>query len=423
MDFNRLRTLWLSFLITLSFSLQAQEKSGDLEVYLHTFLATAPQESGNQYTPPSANEQAAWQSLMSDLLTDKLTDARLKATDLGYQIVRFLDTAAIHNEPKVFYVLEEMLPSTKHWGISVFNFEACRNRLILQAPHSFYDFNTGKQAAYNFVRLDAFALLLNGCHRCNHSDFSSCDGTTSVCQGSSSAFQVSDLAHNDASIFQVTTGSILEKIPDGDFIQLHGFSKVDNDPYVILSNGTRSTPFNDKISALVNQLSMVDPVLTFKVGHLDLSWDRLLGSTNVQGRLINGSSSACDIEPQVTNGHFIHIEQEKTRLRADETGWEKMRQALAQSFPCDPTSSLDQILVNSTVRVSPNPASQQLVKIESNLTFQHLSLKNQLGQLVWEKHCAPTQFAEIDLTTFRPQIYTLSISGSAGLTLKRLIIL
>jgi len=200
------------------------------------------------------------------------------------------------------------------------------------SPHPKKDFNTGKQGIYCFKTTDAWFFMLAGTDRCNQSAFSSCSGTTSVCSGSSESYRISDMAHVDDSIWQGTTSHISDHFSNTWFVQLHGFNKLASDPYVIMSNGTRETPSPDKIVSLRDELLVVDNTLTFKIAHIDLTWNRLIGFSNTNGRYINNSTNACTTNAVNTTGRFLHVEQEKTKLRADSAAWHKMAIALGEAF-------------------------------------------------------------------------------------------
>ena len=117
------------------------------------------------------------------------------------------------------------------------------------------------------------------------------------------------------------------------FIQLHGFTKVGSDPDVIMSNGVQNDqPPIDYLDALRTNLLSEDASLTFKIAHLDLAWDRLLGTTNTQGRFINGSGDPCETSAVDNTGRFLHLEQAKPKLREFSMDWPKMANAIAATF-------------------------------------------------------------------------------------------
>ena len=304
-------------LVFISFTGFAQTATGNIEDYMEIIIDNAPGNSGDNYSAPNTSQLNTWNTIIDFIVAENISDARTQANTLNYQITEFTDTSLTPNQ--VFYVLEEKSSPSNYWGTYVFSKTPTRNNLIIQAPHSKYDTNTGEQAVYCFKNTLAKALFINGTHRCNSDDFSSCSGTTSVC-GSSDSYRKSDLAHNVQSVFQKTTENLFTTISDSVFIQLHGFGKKTTDPYVILSNGTRKTPTTDYATQIKNALLVEDSSLTFKLAHVDTDWTRLIGFTNTQGRLINNSGNFCSTSANTTSGRFIHIEQEKSKLRNDETG-------------------------------------------------------------------------------------------------------
>ena len=306
-----------------------QFASGDLEVYIGNLIDGAPISSGNNYSEPLASQLDQWDTIINALLQENIDNAVTSAGAFGYQITEFTDTTISPNQ--IFYVLEKKATQSNFWGTYVFNNTSERDNLVLMAPHSKYDTNTGKEAVYCFKDASARALLINGTHRCNSSLASSCSGSTSAC-GSSAPYRISDMAHTTTSMFQKTTETLFSSVTNSVFIQLHGFSKLPTDPYVIMSNGTRETPAIDYATLIKNALFNEDNTLTFKLANIDTDWDRLIGFTNTQGRLINNSADFCNSSATATSGRFIHIEQEKTKLRDDITGWAKMSNALKNVF-------------------------------------------------------------------------------------------
>ncbi|MEW4925542.1 hypothetical protein [Algibacter sp. 2305UL17-15] len=308
---------------------ELQIASGNLDTYLGNFIDNVPGDSGNNYQVPSTNDLNTWGETIGAILAENIIVAVQKSALVNYQITEFTDTTL--NPNQVFYILEEQSSKSRHWGVYVFSKTPIRDNLIIQAPHIKNDINTGKQAVYCFKENLAKAVFINGTHRCNNSSFSSCSGTTSTC-GSDESYRVSDLAHNTQSVFQKTTESVFSTIANSVFIQLHGFGKQASDPYVILSNGTRQTPTIDYATLLKEALFNEDNTLTFKIAHIDTDWSRLIGFTNTQGRFINSSANPCTSSATSTSGRFIHVEQERTKLRDNTSGWVKMSNALKSVF-------------------------------------------------------------------------------------------
>jgi hypothetical protein len=298
---------------------------GELNPYIYGIIDSMPGKDENTYRDPTPEAFQKWKSIISQLLAENYTDAATQAEELKYTLFELTDGNS------VYYILQKHDTSLNYWGTYVFNPNALHD-LVIQSPHPKYDLNTGKESIYVFNHTHSRFFCLSGTHRCNHADYSDCTGETSVCSSSSESYRISDMPHNINSIFHATTEALHEFNNSFIFIQLHGFAKQTTDPYVILSNGTRFTPNMDYIPELADNLVEADPVLTYKIGHIDLDWDRLLAFENVQGRFLNASTDPCFLYPDTSYGLFIHIEQEKTRLRADSTGWDKMVYAINNTF-------------------------------------------------------------------------------------------
>jgi len=396
-------------------NLFAQTATGNIEDYIGALIDNSPGNSGDDYSEPNLSQLATWNTSIDYLLTDDLTNARLTVNGLNYQITEFTDTSISPNQ--VFYVLEEKSPQSKYWGTYVFSKTPTRNNLIIQAPHSKYDTNTGKQAVYCFKNNVAKALFINGTHRCNSEDFSSCSGTTSVC-GSSDSYRKSDLAHVTQSVFQKTTENLFNLITNAVFIQLHGFGKKSTDPYVIMSNGTRETPTTDYATQIKAALLAEDNSLTFKLAHIDTDWTRLIGFTNTQGRLINNSTDFCLTSATTTSGRFIHIEQEKSKLRNNTSGWNKMSNALGSVF--ESTLNTDSYNLDNQISVSPNPTNGRFT-IEG-LDINSVNVYNALGQQILNnKNQTGNTTIEINLNNFSTGVYHLKINSTLGVVSKKVI--
>jgi hypothetical protein len=322
---KKLPCFLLSQLLFAAISAQTLE-SGDILDKTANILNVMPSAAGNQYAAPSTEELDEWGAMLALLFSADYPAAYEAAGDLGYGLVEFADDT----NDETYYVLEKLPASNNYWGTYMLNANACRENLVLAAPHPKFDINTGIQAAYCFKNIDAKFYMLAGTHRCNSTLPTSCSGTSSVCTGSSAPYRWSDMSHVTDAIWYKTI-EFLNAL-NMTVVELHGFAKQPTDPYVIMSNGTRQTPAFDPIVVLRDNLEAVDPVLTFKIAHIDLDWNRLIGFQNTNGRHINNSANPCQTNAASTTGRFLHVEQERTRLRDDETGWHKMAVALSQTF-------------------------------------------------------------------------------------------
>ncbi len=321
---------------------------GDIRVYINNKIANFPSED-EFFNVPSENDLLIWEQGINEIFEDKIALANNTLNQLNYQIIRYKDTVF----QKEYFVIEEFESQNKYWGTFILNFNACR-RLIIQCPHPKHDTNTGSQGIYCFQKLNALAYFVSGIHRCQGHDFSPCSGTTKTCSTESNPFKDSDNAHTSQSVFQRLTTILNDKWNQPTFIQLHGFGKKESDPYLILSNGTKFTPEDDILPLFQENLLNQDSLLTSKIAHLD-DWNRLIGRTNVQGRALNATENPCLDYATSVEGNFIHLEQERTKMRKDSVGWNKLYNALSQTFKCDPFLSNSTIQDNNIILVTPNP--------------------------------------------------------------------
>lgn len=321
-----------------------------------SIISNMPTNTGDDYTEPNPSELNTWESILNSLLSSDYDDASDSANTIGYSLVNFTDT---FDTPNVTYYILETADSN-YWGTYVYNPNYCRP-LVIQSPHAKNDVNTGHQGIHVFQKTEAMFYEVNGTHRCNSSAFSSCTGTTKTCSNTSTSepYRISDMAHVTQSLFQKTTEVLHASFSNTYFIQLHGFTKLSTDPYVILSNGTQETPTLDYLPAFRDNLYNEDNVLTFKVAHIDTNWTRLRGFWNAQGRLINFSPDPCTTSATITDGRFFHVEQEKIRLRNDVAGWDKVANALKNTFACS-YASLNENSSHSKMTVYPNPTSHSI---------------------------------------------------------------
>lgn len=400
-----MRSLIFTCLALLSLGVNGQvlTESGDLRQHIASIISNMPTDTGNDYSIPTIAQVETWNRALNNLLDSDYVGADLKLDSLNYDLVEFTDTSS----NSLFYMLRNN--GLNYWGTYVYNPSFCRTTVI-QAPHPKYDFNTGKQSVHVFMETMSVFFCMSGTHRCNHSSFSSCDGTTTVCTGSSESFRISDMAHVSNSLFQETTVVLFNRFATSHFLQLHGFAKRSTDPYVIMSNGTAIAPAVDYLSVLKSNLLLEDTALTFKIGHIDTTWDRLLGYTNTQGRFINGSGNPCDDSPTSNSGRFFHIEQEKSHLRADQTGWQKMANAIVNTFVC---SNLGENEWNPTIApiAYPNPTSGVVFINGVNPIEGDPQVFNIVGENITSRAVITQEenSLKIDLTLMRKGVYILQL--------------
>jgi len=408
LDFKMLKIKFIAILIlfcTFSNNCFSQiiQKTGDLFSEIATKISTMPSDAGNDYFEPNNAQLATWENTLNQLLNGDYSAASDAANTIGYNLINFTDTTTLSN--RTYFILETV--DTNYWGTYVFNPDYCRP-LVIQSPHSKRDANTGHQGIYAFQKTEGIFYQVNGTHRCNSLASTTCTGNTTSCSGTSEPYRISDLAHTTQSIFQKTTEVLFNTFDDSHFIQLHGFTKLTTDPYLILSNGTQVEPAIDFMSDFKENLLIEDPVLTFKLAHIDTDWTRLRGFWNTQSRLVNGSFNHCNADATSTNGRFFHVEQERSRLRSDVEGWDKIANALINTFACNAVSTEEGNFQNK-IKVYPNPTTHTITiegaetqklnkqQLVYNLLGQNMSQKvtsqnEQIGKTVIDLDKLPTGF-------------------------------
>lgn len=357
---HHLPALALSVALLWAANASAQvEMTGDLTDHIDTIIADMPSTvDGGDYLQPNLASRTAWRGIVDHILVGEYADAHTEALTRGYQVVLFTDTEG--DDPLLHVVLERTPESTtRYWGTYVFNPSPLRPHLVIQCPHPRYDSNTGYQGIRIYQYARAKAYFVSGTHRCNGLSFSPCDGTTTACSGSNEAYRYSDMAHVVDSAFQVTTEAMFDADAALLVIQPHGFSQGTGDPDLIMSNGTRTTPTGtDFVVAIRDAIQAIDGTLTAKVGHVDLSWTELLGTTNTQGRFINGGADPCGTNAFSATGNFVHIEQARIGLRDTPQNWMKLAQAVVDAVPVEVSGVADDGFVpGSGVRIIGNYAN------------------------------------------------------------------
>lgn len=164
--------------------------------------------------------------------------------------------------------------------------------LVIEAPHAWFDLDTGKLACALFEAGYGRALLLNSAQRHAPSQ-----GDASAHSGQLGA----DVAHRAESIFQAATLGVVDALSDPLVIQLHGFGSSHGDYAAVLSQGATFQP-DGQLTAAQRAL---EPVLA-SFGSITTGDDvpELGARTNTQSQAITGQ------------GRFLHLELSLPARRA-----------------------------------------------------------------------------------------------------------
>ncbi|GAC1582254.1 MAG: hypothetical protein NVS3B20_12940 [Polyangiales bacterium] len=217
---------------------------------------------------------------MRNLIARMLSDDRASESDLnaeaataGFELIDVVEWKGTQ--------LVRELPDKMRGGGAYLIRKHTASRVVVQAPHSFYDEGSLPLACEFFQRANAAALFVNTSHR-----YKSAPKNT---EGEFPA----DVAHARDSIFQAATEGALAARKTAQVVQFHGFSKREADAAVVLSCGAKTAgdPLVSRVAQALKPL-LRDPVLRFPEDPTDLG-----ATTNVQGEAVRRSG-----------GEFLHIE-------------------------------------------------------------------------------------------------------------------
>ena len=124
------------------------------------------------------------------------------------------------------WVLHE--PDGQRAGTGAFVLRPGGTRLVIEAPHTFYDEGTGEIALALFARLHAGVLFFNTVHR-----YAPPDGDQ----------HPADVAHAEGTCFAAAHQGLLDAAPSSSIVQVHGFGgrqPLDAAVKAVVSDGTPS---------------------------------------------------------------------------------------------------------------------------------------------------------------------------------------
>jgi hypothetical protein len=259
-----------------------------------------PQPDSEDYPPPGQDALDALRDGLQAFLDDDLEGAMERVGDAGYEVC----AGTGDEEDLVLF-----RPDTAGSGHALFAVRTTSARpLILGAPHVWLEYGVLEEAVATFEQVDGRALIITGNHRCSNDSPAGCDGSTTVC-GSSEPYRESDMAHVVDSHYHVAHEVLADHFADDWVMSMHGFWMTG----VSVSNGTHEptepdTPVALFAGALMDTLpgEYVTACSTGTDAPRDV---RYCGTTNVQGRYVNGSPDPCYAEAAVAAERFIHLEQ------------------------------------------------------------------------------------------------------------------
>ena len=322
------KLLFLFLLLPFSASAQIISEDGNLMgefVYYEQNLM--PDEDSEGFIVPDSLQLKQWKRMMDLFVAESYSQAEdsLSTNFSNYEMVLLTDTSFIDRE---YYLIREKTPIVYGWGMFASDPDYQRDAIIA-VPHPLHDSNTPQQGVNLFQYLGARALVMAGTHRCANADSAVSDGTTTVCNDTdtSEKFKVSDMAHYDSSAFQIAHESMKELSANVYALNVHGHASSSCED-VYLSNGRSDDP-QPSLTALRDTLIAhgIDAAMTGDGSSCTLS-----GTTNVQGRYMNGSANPADDQPDSNTGYFFHMEQSSV-IRRSLDGHKKVIDAFATLIP------------------------------------------------------------------------------------------
>jgi hypothetical protein len=275
-----------------------------LSSFVADIKANLPRANTEGFVEPAAKERRIFHNAVSAVLQNDLKTARILAISVNYDLALLKDTEA----HQTYVVLIERRKNFRGLGTYVFN-PAFQRNLILEVPHPLFDTNTPEESTAIFQAVKARAMFISGTHRCANAQSSPCSGTTGACvPNGNQPFKVSDAGHFTRNFFQEAHRATLGLSVKPITISAHG-NGDSSLPDIVLSNGTNK---KESAKSLVNRLRSELKNRGVSAGSCNFSKDgnlSLCGTTNVQGRLSNGSGNACSTASKTASGLFLHIEQ------------------------------------------------------------------------------------------------------------------
>ncbi len=211
--------LLLGSLVSVAAPVHSQSlMSGDIVEFVRTIKDAMPDMGTNKFFIPTNAHLNVFDTLFIDVKNANYTTIAARASQFGYQFIRFVNTAT----GDTLLVFKENVPVLRGWGTYMYCPSAAYD-LAIEAPHPLWDTNSWELAVRLFIRSDAKWFLLAGTHRYCNSDSSS------------------DMAHVTQSVFHVCH----KRAATSCAIQIHGFSKTGANagyPDAVISNGTLTPP-------------------------------------------------------------------------------------------------------------------------------------------------------------------------------------
>ena len=267
-----------------------------------------PGADSEEYVVPDPAAVSALEVAVRAVIAQDYQQALQRSAEAGYVVCR---GTGDHRGSVLF---EPAGRGTGHAVLAIRLHDEMAVPAMFQAPHIIHDTNTLPQAWAVFEATRARALLASGTHRCASSVLG-CSGSSTSCNRPDESYTESDMAHSVTSFFQAAHVAVAQSWPQDFVISLHGMARAG----ASVSDGTNDPVDARSLVARVAQ-ALIDKgimnVTSCNAGTAAVTEEYLCGSTNTQGRHLNGSADACYRGAPTSSGRFLHLEQERS-LRDD----------------------------------------------------------------------------------------------------------
>ncbi len=293
-----------------------QQQSYSLDELVACISTHMPDKDSEGYVTPTAATQAAWRTVVQDLVAiDDISEC--DAITLPAALSPIYDVISFHDEfdDHDYCVAMEVLDADdddvvdRGWGTLIVNPTPLRS-LSIDIPHAIEDNYTNLEGIAIFKGVGAHTFVMTGSNR-------EANAQDSACQ---SGENVSDVAHSTQNLFFPTVVEIDEHYQaasaDHTAIQFHGMSASPSsgcsNVNVYITHGSEDAPDSgDSIVALRDALQTLQPSWSVATPGQPGATCGKNGTNNVEGRYLNtgDESLVCDSDVDTYNGRFIHIEQ------------------------------------------------------------------------------------------------------------------
>ncbi len=274
-----------------------------------------PRGDSGGYVVPTAAVRRDWRRIVRHMLAGQCdTQLHLPHTlRNNYSLTTFTDRETRQTYCVLLETTDQVPPFPqveRGWGTFIVNPNATRE-LSIQVPHPFHEPRTADQGIGIFKGTNARSFIMAGAHRKANPAFSSCQP----------AFHEADASYNDESPFHAMVEGVVDFYSRGRqpfvALQFHGMTfYACQGVHVYMTYGYTPPLPHALLTRLQTALVQHNPRWIVRLPGGQAAC-RLHGSSNIQGRLLNGVHAAdvCHTPADTMSERFVHIVQAPGRYR------------------------------------------------------------------------------------------------------------